>query len=373
MKPSRVCPLNKCTGCFACFNICPSNAISFEEDKYGNVHPIIDIDKCTGCNLCRNTCPALSKNLKFKYPRKCYAAYSKSVGINIKSSSGGVANELGKYIISNNGIYYGVSSYLNNNEIVFERISKTSELEKVQGSKYVHALVRDTYKKIKQDLEAKKEVLFIGSPCQIAGLKCYLKKEYSNLYTVDLICHGVPSQKLLKEEIGTDFDYVSFRQGNRFNLIAKNNGTTVYEKNKYSSIYYNLFLKGIIYRENCYTCKYARNERIGDITIGDFWRLKDEKIKSKHGTSIVLLNTQKGEDLFNKININKKEEIIELGLKNNPQLNYPTKKTIQHDEFLEQYINKSLKQCKKIYSIRDHLYIIKGNIKEKIKKAIQKR
>ena len=374
MSLSSVCPLESCTGCYACFNICPTKAINIEEDEFGNVYPVIDDKKCIKCNLCKKTCPSLSERIEYMYPKKCFAAYSQSNEINISSSSGGIAYELGKYFILNNGVYYGVSSFLKNNEIGFERISKIEDLHKTQGSKYVHAYVRDIYKHIKEDLDKNIMVLFIATPCQIAGLKCYLKKEYDNLYVVDIICHGVPSQKLLREEIGTDFDYISFRQGKKFNLIAKNKNKIVYEKNKYSSIYFYLFLKGITYRENCYNCKYARNERVGDITLGDFWGLDDNEIKSNYGTSIILTNTKKGEKLINSISekCNIKEKSIIEGLKNNPQLNYPTYKTKQHNEFLKKYRKSSLKGTMKIYKLNDYMDIINGNIKDKIKKIIFK-
>lgn len=368
MKSTKICDLNNCTGCYACYNICPVNAIELTEDKFGNVYPKIDIEKCIGCNMCRNICPSISNKIEYKFPLKCYAAHSKKGEVNYNSSSGGIAYELGKYIISNKGVYYGVSSFCEKEEIVFERISNIENIKRTQGSKYVHAHIKDTYKKIKVDLEANLDVLFIATPCQISGLKSFLKKDYNNLYTVDIVCHGVPSQKLLKEEIKKDFDHISFREGRKFNLVAKKDNEIVYNKDKFSSNYYYLFLKGSIYRENCYTCKYARNERIADITIGDFWGLEDKEIESKNGTSIVLINTDKGEQLFKNIkSIKYKEENIISGFKNNPQLNYPTKKSNQYELFLKYYNGNFIETCKKIYLKSDYIIIFKGKFKEKIK------
>lgn len=321
-----ICNKNKCTGCFACYNICPKKAITMEEDDLGHIYPKINKEKCINCGLCKKVCPSLNK-VKYNLPKKCYASYSKNKNISKTSASGGVAYELYNYILNNNGVVYGVSSYLINDEIIFERITNKSNLHKLQGSKYVHAYIKDIYKKVKKDLEEEKNVLFIGTPCQIAGLKFYLNKEYDNLILVDLICHGVPSQKMLKETIKKKFDYVNFRGKKGFRLNVKKGEETLINKPNYKVPYYIAFLNSSIYRDSCYECKYARNERISDLTIGDFWKLKDIKLKVKK-TSVVLINTKKGENLINNIkNLELFIEPLEMAYQGNGQLNYPSKKT----------------------------------------------
>lgn len=368
-----ICDKNKCYGCFSCFNICPKQAISMVEDKFGYIYPEIDAAKCINCNLCKKVCPSINEST-FSYPQKCYASYSKDTNVNAISSSGGIAYELYKYIINNNGICYGVSNYLKNNAISFIQVEKIEDLKNIQGSKYVHAYVNDIFKKVEKYLKDDKLVLFIGTPCQVDGLKMFLRKDYQNLFLIDIICHGVPSQKFLKNEINTEFNQVSFRYKNKFRLIAKKMNNTVYSKNQYKSYYYNSFLKGITYRENCYTCKYAQNKRVSDVTIGDFWGLKDSTKQSPNGTSVILINTNKGENLINNINnIRIFEEKVENSFKENPQLNYPTNRTEKVEIFKYNYKENNFKQAvKKTYKFEDYYKIEIGNLKENIKKMIKK-
>lgn len=365
-----ICEKNKCYGCFACYNICPKNAIKMIEDEYGYIYPQIDKKICVNCGLCKKVCPAISKEqIEFQYPKKAMAAFSKNVQINKTSSSGGVAYEMYKYIINNNGICYGVSSKTNNSNITFIRVDNKEDLEKLQGSKYTHAYINDEMKSIKKDILEGKNVLFIGTPCQIAGLKKFLGREYDNLICVDIICHGVPSQKLLKEEIQVEFDEIKFRGENGFRLIAKKDKKEVYSKSKNVSYYYIAFLNGINYRENCYSCEFAQNSRISDLTIGDFWGLKDKKIINKNGISLILINSEKGQKFIEKIdNISVFEENIESALKSNEQLNEPTTKTKKTEIFRKQYINKGLK--KTISKVLRKKIII-GKIKEYIKRIIK--
>lgn len=372
MKTDIICQKKDCTGCYACYNACPVGAIKLEEDKYGNVYPKINLDKCIGCDKCRKTCPSLKTNLNLKYPLKCYAAYSKEPDINYNSSSGGIAYELGRYIIEHGGVYYAVSSYCDNRYIGFERIDSVDKLTRVQGSKYVHAYIKDTYKNIEKDLKDNKKVLFIATPCQVSGLKAYLNKDYNNLLLVDIVCHGVPSQKLLKQEINKKFDYVSFRQGMRFDLIAKNKKKIVYKKNRYTSKYYYLYYKGIINRECCYNCKYARNERVSDITIGDFWGLNDGNFKSKYGTSVVLINTYKGEIIDKIDRIIYKEKAVLDGMKHNSQLNKPINRTKEVEIFRKEYKDNLVDVSKRIYTNKDYKNIYVGTLKESIKKIIKR-
>lgn len=358
-----VCPKEKCTGCFACFNICPKNAIIMKEDIFGNIYPSIDDKKCINCGLCKKVCPALNQEkIYFKYPKKVYAMYSKDEKIRTNSTSGGIATSISKYFIEKSGIVYGAGNLFNNNSFNFYRIDKVSDLVKIQGSKYVHCYINNAFTKVKDDLNNGKKVLFIGTPCQIAGLKRFLLKEYDNLITIDIICHGVPTQKLLFEDLKdsfklnkSDFEYITFRDSNGFHIrIYKsledyNNKHFIFSKYANLDQYYKNFLRGNIYRDNCYSCSYARKERISDITIGDFWGL-DSKSKiyddEYKGISSVIISTEKGESIVKEVLslFHYEERSYEEAYLNNEQLNNPMKRKKEYYIYRNNYIKKGAKK-----------------------------
>lgn len=352
---------NKCTGCFACYNICPKKAIKMEEDIYGFIYPIIDYDKCINCGQCKSICPSINK-IKLNYPLKCYAMYAKDKKIRNTSSSGGVSTVLANHVLNSNGVVYGAS--FNNFESKHIRISKKEDINKIQGSKYIHSYILDTYKSVKKDLKDK-IVLFTGTPCQIAGLKNYLKIEYENLYLVDIICHGVPSIKFLKEDIGIDIDNISFRVNNYYfiNLIKKNKIISTIEMD--NSFYLTGFMSGLFCRDNCYNCLYANSYRVSDITIGDFWGLESNSKLYKdrdHGVSVILPITKKGLKLINscKKDMILEERSIEEAINGNSQLNKPIEITKKHNKFMKLYKKYGFK---KAYYKTEKIRFIKKRLK----------
>ena len=380
-----ICDKKECTGCYACYNICPTNSITMEEDKNGNVYPYINEKTCIKCGLCEKVCPQLKEKLDFNVPIKAYAMYNKNMKERLESTSGGAATIFYKYILKNKGVVYGVSNLFGEKDLHFIRIDNTSDLYKVKGSKYVHCYIKDTYKNIKKDLLDGKNVLFVGTPCQVAGLKSYLMKEYENLITVDIICHGVPSQKLLFDEIKNlkidykDVYFISFRDIKMYNfkLLDKNNNI-LFEKKSNSTYYLKNFLEGNFFRENCYDCRYAQRKRISDITIGDFWGLdKNSKIydDESKGISLVMPNTKKGVDLVEatKNDFNVEERSIDEACLKNRQLNKPMNKTKKYYIYDRVYSKKGYKATmKKLESIKDIIKKIlsKSNFLKKLYKKI---
>ena len=301
MNEIKICDKNKCTGCCACMNICPVNAIEMVCNNLGKTIPKIDNDKCIQCKLCIKRCPVNNKS-KFNEIKECYAI---SVLNNIDSlmcSSGGAATCFGKSIIEHGGYVFG-TLFNENMDLVFHCVSTKKQLDDVKGSKYVQAEVRYTYKEVKEKLRTNRLVLFIGTPCQIDGLYFYLGEDPDNLITVDLICHGTPPQKYLLEYISDDLnniDNVTFRYKGSWDFITwKNNKIRLKHKSDLD-YYYQAFLKGLSYRDNCYSCRYAKVDRVSDITIGDFWGLKRETLQNNfpQKVSVVLLNSTKGQKLF---------------------------------------------------------------------------
>ncbi len=333
-----------CCGCGACENICPKNAISLNEDEFGYVFPKINSTKCINCNLCKKVCP-ISNMPKVKYPQKCFAAYAKDKHIHESSTSGGIAAVFSKHVINQSGVVYG-AAYCNDT-VKHIRVDNFADLKKLQGSKYVQSYILSTFKNVKNDLNNGKTVLFTGTPCQVAGLKNFLQKDYDNLFTADVICHGVPSQKYLKDEIGTGFTNVSFRSKNDFILKTFKNEKNVNETQMTDSDFYSSFIFGMFYRESCYKCRFAKPERVSDITIGDFWGLgNDSRLlnDNENGISVVLPITNKGIKLFNncKEDLIFEERSIEEAVNGNSQLKHPFQKPRSYKKFQKIYLRKGL-------------------------------
>lgn len=343
-----ICDKKKCTGCFACYNACLKGAIKMLEDKDGCIYPEIDEKKCVNCGLCKKVCPSLNQ-IQYNKPIKCYAAYSKIENIRKESTSGGVATTISKEILKEGGIVYG-ASFGENCTINHIRVTDVNKLEQLQGSKYVHSYINDIYTKVKKDLKdfPQKKILFIGTPCQIAGLKKYLGKEYENLILMDIICHGVPPQQYLKEEIyriinDLNVDRINFRDGNNYGLYIKKDKKIIFKSERSESPYCDGFFNTLTLRENCYDCKYAGSNRISDITIGDFWGLKKESDfyeDKEKGVSVVILSTIKGLEFFKKYckELQIEERAYEEAIIGNTQLRKPAPKNKNADKFKKYYI-----------------------------------
>lgn len=309
----------KCTGCMACVQICPVKALSVCRSEDGFDYPRLT-GNCIGCGKCLSVCPK-ENAVKSNEAITVYAGSDNRSSVIEKSASGGFFYAAAEAIINIGGVVFGCA-WNSKNEAEHIRVVKFDELAKLQGSKYVQSRIGNTFAEAKKDLENGLSVLFSGTPCQIAGLKGFLSVEYSNLFTLDLVCHGVPSQQFLDTYLaqvelnsGATVSEISFRdkQINGWALI----GSIKFKNIKHRSIvihpgnsfYYYYFDTGNIYRPSCYTCKYASPERVGDITIGDYWGIEKEKdIQHKlpiiNGVSMVMVNTTTGEDLISRIGTN---------------------------------------------------------------------
>lgn len=341
-----VCKKKECTGCCSCYNICPAHCISMQEDEYGYIYPNIDSKKCVGCGLCRKICPSLDK-IKLKSPKTVYAAVNKNVKDYKEATSGGIATLFSKMIASKGGVVYG-AAVCDEFSVKHIRVTEVQETDRFKGSKYVQSMIGNTFKHVKEDLECDKQVLFIGTPCQVAGLYKFLGKEYKKLYTCDIVCHGVPPYRYLKEHLRTIgvFDkgrYVSFRSKCGYYLAVKNDQKILYQKKNFYDIYYIGFLKGLTCRESCYDCKYAQKKRISNITLGDFWGFnsmnKPFPVEHSDGLSLVMINDDKGKELFNmcRQDMVYQEREIDEALNGNKQLRKPSIKHKNYYKFRAEY------------------------------------
>lgn len=342
-----ICDKEQCFGCCACYNSCPVDAISMVEDNWGNIVPSISQQKCIDCGRCKKVCPAINDS-DFKKPINTYAAIAKDEHIYTTATSGGIATAMSKYVIENNGVVYGAAFKENTSELNHIRVNSIDDLEKLKGSKYVQSNVGSTYKQVKKDLNGGLFVIFIGTPCQVDGLIKFLGKDYENLITVNLICHGVPANKLLiehiKSNINTNDDCeISFRDNSKYVLTLKTNEDILYQNIFYKDLFFTGFMRKTFFRNSCYSCKYAQQIRVGDFTIGDFWGFNQNKpfiVETKNGLSVILVNTEKGNLFFDKISDNlifQKRE-LEEAVNGNPQLKYPSKKNRSFEKFRKLYL-----------------------------------
>lgn len=381
-----ICDLEKCTACNACINNCPKNAITMDYDKYDFNYPKIDNNKCINCGICKKVCPN-NKTIEFNIPKAVYAAWVLNEDNRSKSASGGIATCIQEYALKNNIITYGVV-WKNEFQLTFKKINSIDELNNVRNSKYLYSNTRKIYSEIKGYLEKKQKVLFIGMPCQVAGLKAILNKEYDNLIAIDIVCHGMPTEKYFEKHIEyikqkkniEDIKNILFRVNNDFDMRINSKSEKQYILKEITDPYLVGFHKGILYREACYSCNYAKKERVGDITLCDFWGLENDKELSKeikNGISAVLINTEKGKELYKKINskIYSVERTLDEVVKNNGQLRSPTVKPKERNKFFKLYNGNNFERALK-KSIRKRVlfgytkYTVKNFIKRIIPKQV---
>ena len=378
---------SQCCGCMACYNICPKHAIKIREDKYGYVYPVIDDERCISCKACLKVCN-YTKNSFMNLPIECFAAVAKDEDILLNTASGGVFTAIAKTFLQNGGIVYGCSMELNKDYKLLKhiRVDTIDKLSLLSGSKYAQSNIGDIYKKIKKDLDNNKKVLFSGTPCQVDGLNSFIGKYYKNLVTIDIICHGVPNSKIffdylneLEKKIQKKIIEFKFRDKTygwdligSYTCIEPDGSIKKYALHSRDSSYYQYFLGGDIYRENCYTCKYANPERCSDITIGDYWGVEDvhaeilEKnggcFNKNKGISCILINTNKGKLNFDntfKYVLNIVPSDYESIRKTNKQLNYTSEKGKLRCKVLKKYNKKGYDTVEKFWIKNQKINLIK--------------
>lgn len=298
--------MESCYGCGACFNVCPADAIAMKENADGFFEPVVDENRCISCGKCRQVCPSVNCQYPNEQEPDIYA-FAAEEKILYDSSSGGIFTFLAEHILKLRGYVVGAAydSEFRVNHII---IHDVEELDKIRRSKYLQSSIGNTFQKTKAFLEQGSYVLYSGCPCQIAGLLRFLGKEYDNLYTVDLICHGVPSPKLFQEHLNNSFGGIESikdiefrsREGwaSLFRVKSENGDVrTLYNHN---SVYMQSFLQNINLRASCFMCQYNRLPRQGDMTIGDLWSAGSLNLSFdyKKGVSVVLINNKKGMTLF---------------------------------------------------------------------------
>lgn len=300
----------RCTGCGACANVCPVHAISMIPNSEGFLMPHIDGAKCIKCGMCENTCPVLKPQYINDTNPACYAVTADDE-IRKNSSSGGMFTLIAEEILSRGGVVFGAAW---NEQWTVDHISVSSaeQLDKLRVSKYMQSNIGMTYQEAKNVLEAGRPILYTGVPCQIAGLKAYLKKDYPNLYAVEIMCHGSPSpkafQKYLKDNFaGREIVSINHRDKSVFKWSSSSNvyfkDGTAYHANHLTDPFFRAFLPNMISRRSCAQCPFATTPRQGDITMSDFWGSERHRkgINDAKGLSAILVNNQRGRELFEQV------------------------------------------------------------------------
>lgn len=382
MNKIELCDIHSCTQCYACLNACPKDCISMQEAKDGFSLPVIDRDKCVECAACMKACHRLTNGIQYQMPQKTYACWTTNLPDRKRSSSGGAFSILARKVLSEGGVVYG-ASMCEDLQVRHIAIDSTDDIIHLQGSKYLQSYLGNTYKDVRTQLRSGRKVLFTGTPCQVGGLLTFLRRDYENLITCDVVCHGVPSQKAFDiyiDRIGLrgkckNFNF-RFTEGWGFQLSSQlvaptkdgaSNKKLISPKNAY---YLRAFTKGLMFCEACYTCAYARPERVSDVTLADYWGLgvmKPFNHPTYQGISLLLVNSDKALSLLNECpDLFFEERPFEEAIKGNHNLSHTSGRPDGRDTYYEDAKTMAIPALSAKYGIkasaRDYLRLLKQQI-----------
>lgn len=363
----KLCPTELCTGCAACVNACNRNALFFVADKEGFLRPSLRNDLCVECGACERACPVQCTQVWPTEEKRVYACWHKDAAVRSMSTSGGAFTAIAQKILENGGIVYG-ATLENVTRVVHKGIRATDQLKLFCGSKYVQSEIQFVFREIKVALQKGQQVLFSGTPCQVAGLYAYLQKRYEDfLVTVDIVCHGVPSPKIFNDYIqwleqqyhSNVVDY-QFRDKSigwylHSTKIHFASGK-VLKEHFFKNPFFRGFLRNFFLRPSCYRCQYANINRPADITLADFWghvTLQDDGCDrdDDKGISMVMVNSTKGNAIFEqaKVDLIVWERDLVHATNGNPALNAPFLEPVNRAEFWADYQKLPFSQLMKKY------------------------
>lgn len=339
----------KCCGCNACVQCCPKQCITMHEDEEGFLYPKVDVTICIECGLCEKVCPVINQN-ESKRPLQVYAAKNNNEEQRLCSSSGGIFIILAEQTINQGGVVFGCR-FDKNWEVEHCYVETLEELEPLMRSKYVQSRIGNTYKEAEQFLKAGRKVLFIGVPCHIAGLKKYLRKDYNDLLTIDIVCHGVPSPKVWKDYLNSvahkNVKSINFRAKQTDGYSWKGYGIVikgieneiVVSQRTSENVYMMGFAKKLFLRPSCHDCSSKSGKCGSDLTIGDFWGIwnKHPELDDNKGTSMLIVYSVLGQNVLESLDLNLNDSTYDEAIKGNPMILYSAPEPKERKEFWENY------------------------------------
>ena len=377
---------SNCSGCHACANACLKNCIDLISDEEGFWYPQVDKGKCIDCGLCKKVCPIIHKwQPDESRTTKAIAAINMNDDIRLKSSSGGVFTLIAEEIINQGGVVFGAAFADDFRSVHHICVDNTDDLNKLRGSKYVQSKIGDSYKQAKDYLDSGRTVLFTGTPCQIGGLYSYLRKQYDNLLTQDIICHGVPSPMVWEKYVdereqkaASTTQRMIFRHKKygwkSYAVLFEFSNNTAYVKNHREDSFMKAFLLNSSLRPSCYACSFRGIKRQADVTLADFWGVHNvaPNMDDDKGTSLILIHSIKGKKLFDNISdkIRSLEVDTEVITRFNPAIIKSVLANKKRSAFFKaiQRADCFEKAVKKVS--KESIYIQARNIASKIKKKI---
>jgi len=368
--PIKLADINVCSGCAACASVCPTSSISMQMDNEGFLQPNIHEDSCVECHKCEKACPILKPlNISSDFATRVYAAINMNDDVRRRSSSGGIFYALSKWIIEHDGIVFG-ARFNDKWEVIHDCTETMNDLEPFLRSKYVQSRIGETFRQAKQFLEQGRWVLFSGTPCQVDGLKSFLKKDYDRLMAIDIICHGVPSVSVWRSYLSENFNMddisdINFRDkvdgwpGGQHITILAAIANKSYSVSQMENVYYRGYVKNIYLRRSCYNCAFKSVGRCADFTLADFWGVQDiaPEMHDNKGTSAVFIHTQKGYDLLQRLKPTLKVSLqnIDEVLKHNACMVQSVKMPVRRSDFFRAFrLSRSFKYAAK-YIDKDRL------------------
>lgn len=340
----KLADTSSCCGCGACSNICAKKAIQMQSDEEGFLYPVVNEDLCVDCGLCVSVCPASTDKEILRQPISSYAAWNKDENVRFESSSGGMFSVIAENILDRGGVVYG-AAWKDGLKLSHVGVERKEQLGSLRGSKYIQSDMGNCYSEIRNHLRQDRWVCFCGTPCQVAALQLFLRKEYDKLVTVDFVCHGVPSQKVfdaflsdVEKRRGVRLDRYNFRDKrvNGWSVSTTSSGL-VMGSGKRKDIMYDIamssymkaFLLGKMSRTSCYSCAFSQKKRCSDFTLGDYWGVRNvfpQMQDVAKGVSMLFVNTEKAHSFMDQIA--EKSELIKSSVDEiaayNANLNQPT-------------------------------------------------
>ena len=383
-----------CCGCSACAQRCPKKCISMIEDEEGFLYPKVDTANCIDCHLCEKVCPVINQ-VEPRTPQNVYAAKNPNEIIRMNSSSGGIFTILAEQIIKSEGVVFG-ACWDNEWNVKHDCVDNISDLQRFRSSKYLQSVIGDAYLKTEQFLKTGRKVMFTGTPCQIAGLKHFLRKEYDNLLAVEIICHSVPSPGVWQQYLTTrlhtlkwnksDIRKISFRDKKTgwktYSFVIENKDGNSFIELSSKNAFMRGFLADLYTRPSCHACPAKQLKSGSDITLGDFWGIESlmPEIDDDKGVSAIIVNSDKGKQVLHNINVELHEVLCDELTTRNPALVKSFPKTPKRTEFFKEdgftFEEKVKRLAKKPFSMKTLAYrivrkIIPDVVVEKLKRLLR--